>query len=158
MLANVCVVIFFASIEGAYPLLEDVGYIAMAVLLMPELSYAGLLLVVALVLLAWRVESPQATIVAHCQHEIRLAVSDHEKPAAGARGGGGRRPGRSAALREPCSRGSELGCKTATRRGVDLAGPDGRLSLWLSGAVAVLSLVGCETCCSCRAARSSCSA
>lgn len=29
MLANVCVVVLFASIEGAYPLIEDVGHVAM---------------------------------------------------------------------------------------------------------------------------------
>lgn len=45
LLANVLVLVFFAGVEVAYPLLEDVGHVSADVLLLPELNYGGVLLI-----------------------------------------------------------------------------------------------------------------
>lgn len=49
---NVLVLVFFALLEVAYPLLEEVGGISAGVLLWPELNYGGSLLILVL-LAAW---------------------------------------------------------------------------------------------------------
>jgi hypothetical protein len=45
LLANVLALVFFSSIELAYPLLEDVGHVNADVLLLPELNYGAVLLI-----------------------------------------------------------------------------------------------------------------
>jgi hypothetical protein len=45
LLANALVLVFFAAIELAYPLLEEVGHIDADVLLLPELNYGTALLI-----------------------------------------------------------------------------------------------------------------
>jgi hypothetical protein len=47
LLANVLVLVFFAGIELAYPLVEDVGHANADVLLLPEVNYGAVLLILA---------------------------------------------------------------------------------------------------------------
>jgi hypothetical protein len=52
LLANVLVLVFFAGIEVAYPLLEEVAHVDADVLLLPELNYGVVLLILVTTVLA----------------------------------------------------------------------------------------------------------
>lgn len=56
LLANVVVLLFFSTIELAYPLLEQVGHVDADVLLLPAVNYGATLLLMILVtgLASWR--------------------------------------------------------------------------------------------------------
>jgi hypothetical protein len=56
LLANALVLLFFAAIEVAYPLLEEVGHLNADVLLLPEVNYGATLLIMlgAAGAAAWR--------------------------------------------------------------------------------------------------------
>jgi len=61
LLANVLALVFFACIEMAYPLLEEVGHVNADVLLLPELNYGAVLLImlVTTFLATWRRGGPR---------------------------------------------------------------------------------------------------
>lgn len=56
LLANVLVLLFFATLELAYPLIEHYGRVEADVLLLPELNYGGVLVILVLTSLGstWR--------------------------------------------------------------------------------------------------------